>query len=125
MPDSHPGDGEDPDLAQVDEIVARLRVVIGDYVASTAGHGAGPPLGAVEIRSALEAALAEADGAPSPAPAGAEPRAFVVHGLYEELVQQPSNVFETRRFPDGTLRWIPLSRDLWKACLHRLRDSLA
>jgi hypothetical protein len=78
----------------------------------------------VEIVSAIDAALAEAGGQPSPFPDGADARTFFVHGLYDEIVQQPSNLFETRVFPDGSERYVPVGRAVWVACLERVKAGI-
>ncbi len=78
----------------------------------------------VEILSAVEAALREADGQPSPWPDGADARTFFIHGLYDEIVQVPSNLFEIKTFPDGTERYIPVAKATWKACLEALRQQI-
>jgi hypothetical protein len=71
--------------------------------------------------AAIDAARAEAGGQPSPFPDGADARTFFVHGLYDEIVQQPSNLFETRVFPDGSERYIPVSQAVWTAGLDRVK----
>jgi hypothetical protein len=115
--------GETPaDKRQINAVVAKLHVVMADYLES--GKPLQMVLTPVEILSAIEAALAEADGRPSPWPDGADARTFFIHGLYDELIQQPSNIFETKLFPDGSERYIPVSRATWKACLGRLRDQI-
>lgn len=88
------------------------------------GRPIGIVLNPVEILSAVEAAIQEAEGRPSPWPDGADARTFFIHGLYEEIIQQPSNVFEIKTFPDGTERYIPLDKATWSACLQRLREQI-
>ncbi len=115
--------GEGPvDLAELKTVVGKMQVVIADYLES--GKNLHISLQPVEILSAIDAALEEAQGRPSPWPDGADARTFFVHGLYDEIIQQPSNIFETRLFPDGSQRYIPISPALWKACLQKLRDSI-
>ncbi|MBB5038647.1 hypothetical protein [Prosthecobacter dejongeii] len=115
--------GEGPvDLAELKTVVGKMQVVIADYLES--GKNLNITLQPIEILSAIDAALEEAQGRPSPWPDGADARTFFVHGLYDEIIQQPSNIFETRLFPDGSQRYIPISPALWKACLHRLRESI-
>lgn len=117
-------DGRGPlDLREVDAIVRKLQVVMADYLES--GKALNIRLTAVEILSAIDAAQAEARGTPSPWPDGADARTFFLHGLYDEIIQQPSNIFETRVFPDGSTRFVPVSRGMWKACLDRLREGIA
>lgn len=110
------------DTRQISAVVSKLHVVIADYLDS--GKPLKITLNAVEILSAVEAAIREACGQPSPWPDGADARTFFVHGLYDEIIQQPSNIFETKLFPDGTERYIPISRSTWKACLEKLRGQI-
>jgi len=110
------------DTRQIGAVVSKLQVVIADYLDS--GKPLKITLSAFEILSAVEAAIQEAAGQPSPWPDGADARTFFVHGLYDEIIQQPSNIFDTKRFPDGTERYIPISRATWKACLEHLREQI-
>jgi hypothetical protein len=115
------GEGE-VDKSQISEVVQKLQAVIADYLES--GKPLKITLNPIEILSALDAAIEEALGHPSPWPDGAEARAFFIHGLYDEIIQQPSNIFETRFFPDGSERFVPVSRATWKACLESLRTRI-
>ena len=110
------------DTRQIGTVVSKLQVVVADYLDS--GKPLKITLSAFEILSAVEAAIQEAVGQPSPWPDGADARTFFVHGLYDEIIQQPSNIFETKLFPDGTERYIPISRATWKVCLERLREQI-
>lgn len=110
------------DTRQIGAVVSKLQVVIADYLDS--GKPLKITLSAFEILSAVEAAIQEAVGTPSPWPDGADARTFFVHGLYDEIIQQPSNIFETKRFPDGAERYVPISRATWKACLEQLREQI-
>jgi len=107
------------DTAQLAAVLDKLSVVMADYLDS--GKTIDIVLNPVEILSAVEAAIREAEGQPSPWPDGADARTFFVHGLYDEIIQQPSNIFETKIFPDGSERYIPIARGTWKACLEQLR----
>jgi hypothetical protein len=111
-----------PDLRAVGDVVRKLQVAIADYLES--GKGMAITLKPVEIVSAIDAALAEADGQPSPWPDGADARTFFLHGLYDEIIQQPSNIFETRIFPDGSERYVPVGKGVWKACLERVKAGI-
>lgn len=115
------GEGE-ANKSQINSVVKKLHVIIADYLES--GSAIDITLNPVEVVGAIDAAIQEAEGKPSPWPDGADARTFFIHGLYDDLVQQPSNIFETRLFPDGTERYIPVSRATWKACLQRLRDQI-
>lgn len=107
------------DTTQLVEVLSKLSVVMADYLEG--GKNIDIVLNPVEILSAVEAAIREAEGQPSPWPDGADARTFFIHGLYDEIVQTPSNIFETKIFPDGTERYIPIAKGAWKACLERLR----
>lgn len=111
-----------PDLSQIKSVVQKLQVVIADYIEG--GKAIPITLNPIEILSAIEAAIEEANGSPSPWPDGADARTFFVHGLYDEIIQQPSNIFETRLFPDGSERYVPVSKAVWKACLEKLRQGI-
>jgi hypothetical protein len=110
------------DTRAISAVVSKLHVVIADYLET--GKPLKITLSAVEILSAVEAAIREACEQPSPWPDGADARTFFIHGLYGEIIQQPSNIFETKLFPDGTQRYIPISRSTWKACLECLRNQI-
>ena len=110
------------DTRQIGTVVSKLQVVIADHLES--GKPLKITLSAYEILSAIEAAIQEAAGRPSPWPDGADARTFFVHGLYDEIIQQPSNIFETKLFPDGTERYIPISRATWKTCLECLSEHI-
>jgi len=115
--------GESPaDLRQIAAVITRLQVVIADYLQS--GTSLQIKLNPIEILSAIAAAIREAEGQPSPWPDGADARTFFLHGLYDELIQQPSNIFETKVFPDGTERYLPINRSTWKACLEKLHGQI-
>lgn len=111
-----------PDTRQIGTVVSKLQVIMADYLES--GRPLKVTLSAYEILSAIDAAIEEAAGHPSPWPDGADVRTFFIHGLYDELIQQPSNIFETKLFPDGSERHIPISRATWKACLKRLHEQI-
>ncbi|MHB1080322.1 MAG: hypothetical protein ACYC67_13020 [Prosthecobacter sp.] len=111
-----------PDTTQMAAVLARISIVMADYLEG--GKPIGIVLNPVEILSAVAAAIQEAEGRPSPWPDGADARTFFIHGLYDEIIQQPSNIFETRIFPDGTERYIPLDKATWKACLQRLHEQI-
>lgn len=110
------------DTTQMGSVLDRISIVMAQYIES--GKNIGIVLNPVEILSAVGAAIREAEGQPSPWPDGADARTFFIHGLYDEIIQQPSNIFETKIFPDGTERYIPLDKATWKACLQRLHDQI-
>jgi hypothetical protein len=110
------------DTTQTAAVLARVSIVMADYIEG--GKPIGIVLNPVEILSAIGAAIKEAEGQPSPWPDGADARTFFIHGLYDEIIQQPSNIFETKIFPDGTERYIPLDKATWKACLQRLHEQI-
>lgn len=110
------------DEAAAEAVAARVRMAMADYLES--GRPLGLVLKPVEIVSAIDAALKEAAGVPSPLPEGENARVFFLHGLYEEIVQQPSNLFETRIFPDGSERYVPMGRAVWRAGLEKVKAGI-
>ena len=110
------------DTRQIGTVVSKLQVVIADYLDS--GKKLKITLSAFEVLSAVEVAIQEAAGKPSSWPDGVDARTFFVHCLYDEIIQQPSDIFETKLFPDGSERYIPISRATWKACLECLREQI-
>ncbi len=110
------------DTRQTASVLAKISVVMADYLEG--GKPIGIVLNPIEILSAIGAAIKEAEGQPSPWPDGADARTFFIHGLYDEIIQQPSNIFETRIFPDGSERYIPIDKATWKACLQRLHEQI-
>ena len=97
----------------------RVQVSVADYLES--GQHLGIQLRTIEILSAIDAAIADSEGHPSPAPDGADARTFFLHGLYEEIIQQPNHCFELRRFEDGSTGYLPLDRERWRSCLRHLQ----
>jgi len=49
---------------------------------------------------------------------------FILGGIFDELVQQPSNIFDVAVDREGGQFYVPLSADNWIACLEALRFSL-
>ena len=116
-------DGEEPpDPTQIPAIVNKLQSVIANYMRGLAGGEF--QISSEDILQATARALEEANGKPWPYPDGQDAHTFIVHGLYEEIVQQPSNIFETRLFPDGTERYIPIGKGMWQACLKALHQKV-
>lgn len=71
----------------------------------------------------IDAAEAEAAGLPPPA-WGADVEGYFLQGLYEELIQQPGNLFTGTRLVQGEEVPVPLSVDNWRECLRVFRAAV-
>jgi hypothetical protein len=114
---------EAPDLSQIGSVVDKLEDVIVVYLESGSHLGLEPEAG--QILHAVRQALEEAQAGEGFQPKFDEsPMGFYLSGLYEELVQQASNIFEQVTLEDGKARYVPLARPLWIACLQGLEARL-
>lgn len=75
---------------------------------------------------AVVAALrAEAEGKNRPAAfSDGEVAFYLMDGLYEELLGEPSNIFSVKEVAGGNMRFEPLQRDFWLVCLDALRQRM-
>jgi hypothetical protein len=111
-----------PDLAQIDRVVEKIEDVMATYL--DGGAKVGLELDVAQVLRVIERAQEEAEGRGN-ADFGEDVAGFHMAGLYEELIQQPSNIFEQITREDGEPTYVPLSAPLWRACLARLRDKVA
>ena len=85
----------------------------------------GHPLNLEQVIAIVDALHAEADGTNRPvAFSDGEITFYLMDGLYEELLGEPSNIFQSIQTPDGVTRFEPLRRDFWVACLEALRQRM-
>lgn len=71
----------------------------------------------------IDAAEAEAGGLPPPV-WGEDIEGYFLQGLYEELIQQPGNLFTGTRLVQGEEIPVPLSADNWRECLRVFRAAV-
>ena len=117
--------GRPPDKvnqAQIKEILRWLRVRLGEASreAETLGLVFDRPL----VNEVIDQLLTETRQ-PGHTPFNdGSVRAWFVEGLFADLIQYPSNIFEIVSAADGTQNYLPLTPEAWAVCLTKLKDSL-
>ena len=109
---------------EVARIVRRLEAIITNHLegARRVQH----PLTLEQVVAIIDALRAEARGESRPvAFSNSEVTFYLMDGLYEELLGEPSNIFYAAQVTEGVTRLEPLARDFWLACLEALRERLA
>jgi hypothetical protein len=111
------------DAQQVRTVVKRLRVLLGEGIANAKRCG-------VELTSAQLVRVCD-DLLREVRESGYRPdydesvAGLLLGGIFDELVQQPSNIFDVATSLDGGTYYVPLSAENWTACIEALRLSLA
>lgn len=108
---------------EIARIVRRLEAIVTNHLegARRIGH----PLTVEQIFAIVDALQAEAEGKTRPvAFSNSEVTFYLMDGLYEELLGEPSNIFYSTQISADVTRYEPLSRDLWLACLAALRQRM-
>lgn len=111
-----------PDLAQIERVVEKVEDMMATYLEG--GTKLGLFLDTPQVLEVIDRAIAESEGRGNP-DFGSDVSGFHMGGLYEELIQQPSNIFEQVTKEEGGTEYVPLSVPLWQACLARLRAKVA
>ena len=109
--------------AEIARIVRRLEAIVINHLegARRVNH----PLTIEQVLAVLDALRAEAEGASRPmAFSNSEVTFYLMDGLYEELLGEPSNIFSATTIAEGGTRFEPLPRDFWLACLEGLRQRM-
>ncbi len=115
-----------PTAAQTKEIariVRRLEAIITNHLegARRLGH----PMSLAQVVAIIDALRAEARGAVRPvAFSDGEVMFYLMDGLYEELLGEPSNIFHAARVSENVTRLEPLPPEFWIACLESLRTRM-
>ena len=107
-------------LAEIARIVRRLEAIVTTHLegARRIHH----PLTLEQVIIIIDALRAEAHGEHRPvAFSNGEITFYLMDGLYEELLGEPSNIFFSVQLSDGVTRFEPLQRDFWLVCLDALR----
>ncbi len=113
-----------PPAASADLVatVRRLTEICADHLATA------PRLGLVptsdHLLRAIDAALAEAVDGPLPDWRPDELEGYFLQGLYEELIQQPANLYTGTRLLNGEEVPVPISVANWIECLRVFRASI-
>ena len=109
---------------EIRRVVSRLMALVVPHL--DAAKAINLLLGADDLRAAISALEAEADGLdPRSRLAGPdEVRTYLRQSLYEELLAEPSNVFYTSKINPEVVRYEAMTRDFWKECLAGLSKKL-
>ena len=108
---------------EIERIVRRLEAIVINHVegARRVRH----PLTLEQVVAVIAALRAEAQGESRPvAFSDGEVTFYLMDGLYEELLGEPSNIFSIREVAGGATRFEPLQRDFWLACLDGLQRRM-
>lgn len=108
---------------EIARIVRRLQAIVTTHLetARRLEH----PLTVSQVIAVIEALRAEALGTDRPARfSDGEVTFYLMDGLYEELLGEPSNIFYSTPVAEGVTRFEPLPRELWLACLEALRAQI-
>ena len=108
---------------EITRIVRRLEAIVTNHLegARRSHH----PLTLDQIVAVIDALRAEATGDTRPVPfSNDEVSFYLMDGLYEELLGEPSNIFSVTPVAEGVTRFEPLQRDFWLECLEALRRRL-
>ena len=108
---------------EITRIVRRLEAIVTNHLegARRSHH----PLARDQFLAVVDALHAEATGDARPVPfSNYEVSFYLMDGLYEELLGEPSNIFSATPGPDGVTRLEPLHQDFWLDCLAALRRRL-
>ena len=109
--------------AETGRIVRRLEAIVTTHLegARRVGH----PLKLEQVIAVIDALRAEAKGQQRPVVfSDGEVAFYLMDGLYEELLGEPSNLFSATPVAEGVTRYEPLPREFWLMCLHALRHRL-
>jgi hypothetical protein len=113
-----------PPAASADLIatVRRLTELCAEHLATAPRLGLQPA--PEHLLRAVDAALAEATDGPLPDWRQDDIEGYFLQGLYEELIQQPANLFTGTRLLNGEEVPVPISRENWIECLRVFRASI-
>ena len=111
-----------PSAKQLASIAGRLQKVLHDYEAQAKRLKL--KLSSADILSVVDNAILEAEGKGDTIRWPETTLGFFLGGFYEELIQQPSNIFEEITDERGVQIYIPLKPEIWKLCLVKFRSTL-
>ena len=116
QPSEHP-------QAEINRIVRRLEAIVTNH--SEGARRVGHPFTLEQLLAIIDALRMEATGERRPIPfSDGEVVFYLMDGLYEELLGEPSNIFSSTPVAEGVVRFQPLQRDFWLTCLEALRHRL-
>ena len=103
-------------------VIRKLGVLLGEALAEANKSGVGLPLSSLVI--VIDEAIKEASDLEYRAKFPKTVEGVFLSGIYDELVQQPSNIFDIVTRSDGKSYYVPLSSGVWIRCLQEVRKSL-
>jgi len=109
--------------AQLKPIVKKLRAVFLNAIAEA--RACGMVLTPAHCGRVIDEALLECANPAHSATFRQDVEGAYLLSLYEELIQQPSNIFDVVTREDGRQYYVALSSDIWRRCLERLKHDLA
>lgn len=108
--------------AQMASVLKRLRVLLGEAILE--GKRVGVELTPPKLAALCDELIREASEPGYRPDFGTSVEAFFLGGVFEQLMQEPSNIFDQVRAADGREYYVPLTPEQWIACLAHLRLSL-
>lgn len=111
--------------AEVGRVVSRLLAIVREHRASA--RRVGSPLDDRDLEAVIEALRVESSGGdPRPLLHHPEPVAtWLRQALFEDLLEEPSNVFFTTRIDDETMRYEAMEAAFWRECLRGLAENIS
>lgn len=103
-------------------VTRRLRVLLGEGLENA--RRCGEELTATHLAMVCDDLLRETREPGYRPEYGDSVRGFLLGGIFDDLVQQPSNIFDSGTGLDGRQYFVPMSAENWRACLEALRFSL-
>jgi hypothetical protein len=107
---------------QMASVLRRLRVILGDAIEE--GKRLGVELTPSKAARVCDELIREAEEPGYRPDFGSSVEGFFLDGVFDQLVQEPSNIFDQVQATDGREYYVPLTPEQWIACLGRLRFSL-
>lgn len=108
---------------QIRSVVKRLEVLLGEAIEQ--GRRVGVDVTPPKLARLCDELLREAREPGYRPENDGSVEAFFFAGIFEDLVQQPSNIFEQVSAPDGKEYYVPLTLETWEACLQALKFLLS
>lgn len=108
--------------AEVERVVKRLHAIVREHRASA--RRVGSPFGSTDLEMIVEALRIESFGGdPRPLLHHPDPvAAWLRQSLFQELLEEPSNILFTTRIDDETIRYEAMEAAFWRECLQELAE---
>lgn len=109
---------------EVERVVKRLHGIVREHRASA--RRVGSPLGSTDLEMIVEALRIESFGGdPRPLLHHPDPvAAWLRQSLFQDLLEQPSNILFTTRIDEETIRYEAMEASFWRECLRELAKTL-